>query len=150
GRSDYCRNSCRSFRHHHRYYWRYAHMNKPLAHINFGVAGRFKLITHKADAEGNPIKGTSRERTGWVKNLITNRGMDALGDAATDGHSFGRCCRVGSGNTAPAFTATQLVSPLATALAFSGTSGRALAASPRYIWKRTTFRFAAGVATGNI
>lgn len=123
--------------------------NDNVINICYGVSARFKLVTHKGDADGNPIPGTTVERTGWIKNLITDRGMNCLGDTGTYGF-FMRGCTVGTGSTTPAFTDTALTSRVANAIPTAGTQGRDLVATPNFIWCNKTYRFGTGVAAGNL
>lgn len=109
------------------------------------VAGRYRLQVIRPD-------GTVKRGTGWFKNLITNGGLDALGDNG----AFGRYCQVGSGNTAPSNTDSSLVSLIATtqtadaAVWGYSTDVGAAASSPYYQYQRLTYTFGTGVAAGNI
>lgn len=132
---------------------------KPNAHIKFGVAGRFSFEVTKADAEGNPIPGTTRKLAAFG-NLITDGGMDAIGSTSmSSADNNWNFVAVGSGTNAPANTDTALQTEVArTAALFNpgnpvGNSynyTRQVATSPRYwsIWKK--WRFATGAAAGNL
>ena len=122
----------------------------PLIELpRFGVSGRFVCVTHLVDQYGEVIPGTARlrgiaEENGGSPNLITNTGLDLIGT----GNDINTCV-AGTGSTAPANTDTALVaqiasttSPISTVTSYN--------VSPEYGQRATTWRFAAGVATGNI
>lgn len=116
-----------------------------LLEIPVGVAGRYKLVKHKADAEGDPIPGTEVVVADWFNNVITNQGLERMG--ANNGYFAN--CQVGSGNAAPAVTDTQLQTYMAgVAALLSSTSIQP--SSPYYASNILTYRFPAGTATGNI
>ncbi len=72
-------------------------MTDHTVNVHASFAGRFSLSIY------NPETGETRE-TGWFDNLITNTGLDHLGD--TDGmQGF---VRVGTSGTTPANTDTAL------------------------------------------
>lgn len=105
----------------------------------YGACGRFRLDAIRPD-------GSIRELAGWFNNLITNVGMDYMG-GSTDPLL---ACQVGTGNTAPAFTNTNLASYLAgTTTRTSDTKG-IQGTSPSYGWRTIIFQFAQGAAAGNI
>lgn len=122
--------------------------NLPIAELKVGLKGRYKLTAHKVDEDGNII--SSRTACDWFDNLITNAGLDAIGKVTTYVKILG--CVVGTGNTTPAFTDTQLASYLA------GTSTQQVAwaatnqvtTNPYYVSYTTTYRFATGAAAGNL
>jgi len=86
----------------------------------------------------------------WFPNLILDTGMDIVGYASSGVSFFNGYCRIGSGNTTPAVTDLALQSQLA----YTGTVQSILmgnSSSPLYYkWGRITYRFDAGVGTGNI
>ena len=108
---------------------------------NTGVAGKYKLIVHK----GNPEEPT--QVVDWFDNLITNQGLDSLGN--TDGGSRFYYCKVGSGSTTPAVTDVGLVNVLATRSSNANNRGFTTTA-PFYSWRRLTYVFTPGQATGNV
>lgn len=115
----------------------------------FGVNGRFVCHTHLVDQYGDVIPGTKRLRgmaevNGGSPNLITNTGLDLIG-VGSDINT----CVVGTGSTAPANTDTALVAQIGTTNSIT-TSVTSYNVSPEYGQRATTFRFAAGVATGNV
>ncbi len=116
--------------------------------LNFGLKGRFKLVAHKVDGDGNIV--STRELTPWFDNLITDFGLDYIGMTKSGNHING--CSVGSGNTPPANSDTALVTPVATTTTVSSNwNGIAYTtASPYYIEYKITFRFNTGTAAGNL
>ncbi len=109
--------------------------------LNAGAAaGRYRMQIVRPD-------GTVRHDTDWFDNLITNIGLNRFGTA-----SVGPYCRVGSGSTAPLVTDESLVAQIGATTAVSpvGSVAGAAASPPYHAWYRRTFRFAAGVAAGNI
>lgn len=120
--------------------------------LHASAAGRFKIEAFRADANGDEIEGSRRVAAPWFDNLIVNVGLDKLATANANPQNIISECRVGSGSTAPAFTDTALVSQVAvstTVVAGSLVSG-VQSTTPYFGWFRKTFRFAAGVATGNL
>jgi len=121
---------------------------KPNAEIKLRFRGRFKLEAFKQDDAGNEIPGTRKE-VGWFDNLITDTGLNNIG--LRPSQCF-RGCQVGSGSTAPNVTDTALVSRIGSSVdRFATSSGRNYT-DPlnRFLWFRRTYRFAPGVATGNV
>lgn len=113
--------------------------------IPHAVAGRFKIEAFKVDAQGDEIPGSRRLAADWFDNLIVNAGLDRMGSNS----DYLSTCIVGSGSAAPAVGDTQLQSRVASTTTInSDTNG--MVVSPRYGWKRKTFRFAAGAAAGNL
>lgn len=108
------------------------------------LQGRYKMEAHTLDEDGNIV--SSRVLADWFPNLITNQGMDFLGQ----GTNYENSCQVGTGSTAPAFTDTGLAVYLAgTSTTQSRTQVPGVA--PDYFASLViVFRFAAGVATGNL
>lgn len=102
------------------------------------IGGFFKLEAVKLD-------GTVRPLTGWFPNLITDVGLNRIGTG-----SYLNACHVGSNNTAPANNNTTLAGYIAGTTTIVATSIGAQATAPYYGWKRKTFRFGIGTATGNL
>jgi Pantothenate kinase, acetyl-CoA regulated len=113
----------------------------PSIEIKTELSGRYKFKISKPD-------GSVRLETDWMNNLITNRGLDQIG--GTDGDvSLLPVCAVGTSNTPPAFTDTQLVTYLASAGAISSTT-TFVEGTPAY-WRRVVvYRFSTGAAAGNL
>jgi len=130
----------------------YLPSQRPLAHIHmpsFGMKSFFLVHTHESDGKGGVIPGTMRlrgmaEEHGGSPNLITNTGLDLIGN----GYDINQCC-VGTGSTAPANTDTALVAQISSAGSFLS-SVLSYNLSPEYGQRSSIYRFAAGVAAGNI
>lgn len=69
-----------------------------------GIAGEVRCIVKRED-------GSTKEDTGFQKNLILNQGLDFFGGGK--GVDIFASCAIGSGNAVPAHTQTQLSSFLA-------------------------------------
>lgn len=123
--------------------------------VNIGMdiklRGRFKLQV--VDENGIITKEIP-----WFDNLITNQGLDQIGGYQpaynVGGHYLNITCSVGTNNTTPTDTDTQMGTFLAAAPALGGgVTGTALAynsgVTPYWssIW---TYTFSAGVATGTL
>lgn len=109
------------------------------------AAGFFKIEAVRPD-------GRRRILADWFPNLIVNGGLDMMmaASAETGAGTFATACQVGTGNTAPATTQTALASYLAgTSTQQSSVTGFS-AGSPYYGYARRVYRFAAGVAAGNL
>jgi len=108
-----------------------------------GVAGFYTLTKRKADT----LEVT--QQLGPFKNLITDLGLDQVGKGR-----FCTYCFVGSGSAAPATTDTQLQNYLAYTgtqqVGATGTLQRGDVSQGYWVQGSITFRFAAGVAAGNI
>ena len=102
-------------------------------------AGWFKLEAIRSD-------GTRRVLADWFPNLILNGGLDRMG-ANSD---YLNWCQVGSGSTAPVATQTALVNRIAGTNTIQADVNGAQASAPYYGWCRLTYRFAQGVAAGNL
>jgi hypothetical protein len=102
------------------------------------MAGRFKLTAIRPD-------GTERPLTGWFDNLILDSGLELLGTNNVLG-----ACVVGTSNAAVVATQTTLSGFLAANSTIEETNEGAQGSEPYFGWKTVRYRFAAGVATGNI
>lgn len=116
--------------------------------IPVGVQGFYKLTKHKADANGEPILGTAEE-IDWFPNIITDVGINGLAGA---GDAMFHISCVGTGNTVPAASDTNLVSQVGTR-AFNNGAGESSVkinnnVVPYYGALRRTWRYAVGTATG--
>ncbi len=109
------------------------------------VAGRFKIHALRLDVDGNEIPGTRRLAADWFDNLVVNAGLDRMGTAS----DYLSTCMVGSGSAAPDVGDTQLQARIASSTS-TQSDNNGMVVSPRYGWRRKTFRFAAGVAAGNL
>lgn len=110
---------------------------KPLA-ISCGLKGRYKLIVRRND-------GSVRLETDWFDNLITNQGLNRIGTGGIVTH-----CQAGSGSSTPLVTDTELQSFIGSTAIESATETGFSGSTPYYQWIRKTFRFDAGVASGNV
>lgn len=110
--------------------------------INNSVGARFKLVARKASTEE-----ITRE-TGWFKNIVLDTGLNQM----SVGTWIDRV-RVGSGNSTPVASQTQLDSTIASTTSLNGGSGtisKQTTTSPYYVTAKRTYRFLEGVAAGNI
>lgn len=111
---------------------------KPI--LDVGMSGEYRFTVLNKDRS---VKSVSP----WVKNLITDIGMDRIGS----GSSIGTYCRIGTGTTAPANADTQLVSQSAQTSALAGATSSANAGAPNYESTFTaTYEFALGAVVGNM
>lgn len=120
-------------------------MNEELLNISLGVAGKYKLVANKHNADGSVC--SSRDLTGWFDNLITNLGLNTIGNGSS-GYIFAYGA-VGTGNTAPANSDTQLQAQAAYTSNEVAITHGAASSSPYYRYVRVTYRFNPGEATGN-
>lgn len=102
-------------------------------------AGWFKIEATRPD-------GTRRVLADWFPNLILNGGLDRMGANG----DYLNWCQVGSGSTAPVATQTALVNRIAGTNTRQASVEGAQASAPYYGWFRRTYRFAQGVAAGNL
>lgn len=103
------------------------------------LQGFYKMEARKPDGRIRPL-------TGWFPNLITNGGLDQYAQTA-----FFNTCVVGTGNTAPAFTDTQLVTQVGSTTSTNFINSRsAQSTSPYFGSTQVQFNFPAGTATGNL
>ena len=110
---------------------------------NVGIGAVFKLIVRKADTD-EIVRETPE-----FHNLVLNTGLARM----AVGTWIDRCC-VGTGNSTPVVSQVALDSFLAStttvAAGASDTGGIQVTTAPFYWFGRRTWRFAVGVATGNI
>ena len=110
--------------------------------INNSVGARFKLVARKASTEE-----ITRE-TEWFKNIVLDTGLNQMSVG-----TWIDSVRVGSGNSTPVASQTQLDNTIAstnTLFGGSGTVSKQTTTSPYYVATKRTYRFAEGVAAGNI
>lgn len=109
------------------------------AHVEVGGEWKLQVL----DGRTRKVKRT----TGWMKNLITDIGLNRIGA----GQVIGPFCRVGTGTTAPANTDTALVSQSAQTSTTVGSPSTVNAGAPDYQTSYTvTFEFALGAVVGNM
>lgn len=102
------------------------------------VAGRFKLTAIRPD-------GSERQLTDWFDNLVVDAGLNRIGTAASGGWCF-----VGSGSTPPGNSDTAMQSIVASTNALQESLQGVQASAPYFGWTRRRYRFAVGVAAGNL
>lgn len=119
-------------------------MTSPIIPIKSECAGWYLIEAVKLDEEGKEL--SRRICADWFPNLITDQGLDRLG--ANNG--WGQFCQVGSGNTPPANTDTSLQTFVAASSVEQSASVSASGSSPYFCTANKTYRFNAGVATGNL
>jgi len=113
--------------------------------FRFLLEGRYTLVVTKPD-------GTSRVVADFP-NLITNGGLDRIGDVSTSNADIITHAQVGTGTTAPAFTDSSLTTFLAASNTPAPTLDNAqtvASTAPYYAQITLNKRFEAGVATGNL
>ncbi len=106
--------------------------------VKYQMQGRFKLEATKRD-------GSKRVVADWFDNLILNAGLDRIGTNQPINGAI-----VGTGNTAPSNTQTSLVAQIAYSSTLQGSVSYGADGTDNYAWMRRTYRFAEGVATGNL
>lgn len=116
-----------------------ARRRAPLIPLETALGGWFKLEAIRPD-------GRRRLLADWFPNLITNAGLEAIGNA---GGYLGEC-RVGSGNTTPNVADTALVAQIATSTTLHDSDLSAQPSAPYYGAVTNVYRFAAGDAAGNL
>jgi len=107
-----------------------------------GIGAVLKLVVRKADTD-EIVRETPE-----FHNLVLTTGLARM----ATGIWIDRCC-VGTGNSTPVTSQVALDSFLASTTATNGaadTGGIQVTAAPYYWFGRRTWRFAVGVATGNI
>ena len=116
-------------------------VRRPIA-ASPGYRGRYRI---EAVNQGD---GRRRVLADWFPNLITNGGLDMIGN----GQSYLTACAVGSGNTAPAVTDTALNTLVAstTSTIAGGSSSGVQSTAPYYGYVVNQYNFPAGTATGNL
>ena len=98
-----------------------------------GTCGRFNLIVRKAQT--NEIV----RETGWFDNLVLDQGLDAMAEGG-----WFASCKVGTGNSSPVATQTQLDAYKALSINVQTQTQGVSSVAPYYKWSRKTFRFKAG------
>lgn len=118
--------------------WLPRHKDIILPTLKAKIRGFYRMRAVRAD-------GSSRLLADWFPNLITNGGLDQF----AAGSQFA-VCAVGSGNTAPAVTNTQLVSLVGSTTTSAVISQTTQSSSPYMSAYEIQFQFAIGGATGNL
>lgn len=107
----------------------------------FKLGGEFRFTA---------LDGATRRvlrRTPWMRNLLTDGGMDRIGNSAGVIATY---CAIGTGNTPPAFADSQLVS-LSASTSNQVTSSSVNMGAPNYESRHSiTYEFALGAVNGNM
>jgi hypothetical protein len=90
--------------------------------------------------------GRVRRDTGWFPNIITDVGLNQIGTLST----YLSICRVGTGSATPTALDTSLGSQIASTSSVQSSVAAAQGSPPYYGSFTRTWRFAAGVAAGNL
>lgn len=119
-----------------------------IANIKMGIEGDYTLLIENTETG-------EKKKLGPFKNLITNSGMNALGENTTGWYAAFARCAVGSGNTPPNFSDTQLNSLVARspddlANRSSDSTWSNQGVSNRWSGFRVTYTFPVGAAAGNL
>jgi hypothetical protein len=117
-----------------------------LIELNTKCEGWFSLSAFKVDSEGSEITGSRRKLVPPFRNLITDAGLERMGDNS----DWMQWCQVGSGSTAPTVLDTGLVSRVAGTSTQQAFVTAAQNSEPYYLSSNKTYRFAEGVAAGNL
>lgn len=104
-----------------------------------GIAGFWKMEAVDAST------GRRRVLADWFPNLITDVGMDCLGQNVQR-----HFCVVGSGSATPSFSDSFLTTLVAETSSTTASTVGQTSSSPYYQWVRSTYRFAQGAAAGNL
>lgn len=108
------------------------------------VCGFFKFEAVKLDADGREI--SRRLLADWFPNLITDQGLNYFGNTS----GWLEYCQVGSGSNTPNALDTALQSRIAGTGTSAGVTTGVQSTAPYFSWRRGVYRFAEGVAAGNI
>lgn len=110
---------------------------------NIGFKGLFKIEAVKI-VDGKEV--SRRVLADWFPNLITDLGLNRIATYL----DYLAHCQVGSSNNAPANGDTALGNRIAGTSTAVSTATGTQSSTPYYSWIRKTYRFAEGVATGNL
>ena len=120
------------------------HPDDPIAG-SVGMSGHFTFELLKVDANGEVIEA-SRTKVAEFDNIILNAGLNRIGTAS----DWMNACQLGTGTATPLATDTGLASFLGGTTSVQASGEGAQGSAPFFGWHRRTYRFAAGVATGNL
>lgn len=109
------------------------------------MSGHFTIEKLKVAADGKVIEA-SRTKVAEFDNIVLDSGVNRIGTAA----DWLSACQLGTGTATPLATDTGLASFLGGTTSVQATVGGAQGSEPFFGWQRRTYRFAAGVATGNL
>lgn len=119
-------------------------MNLTIAE-SITLKGQYKLM--KKSASGELLAETD-----WIPNLITNAGLNsAFAASGIRIENLTDYCAVGSGNTAPSFSDTQLVAQLGSRTNTTTSANHGISGSPEYYgYAIRTFQFPLSGVIGNV
>lgn len=117
-----------------------------LLNIEQHVEGYFRIEKFKTSDSGDEIPGSRTVAADWFSNLILNQGLNQMATTST----YLAACQVGSGSTAPAEGQVALVSRIAGTITIPSSVDSVSPSAPYYCAVTRTYRFAEGVATGNL
>lgn len=112
--------------------------------IQHQVEGLIRLEAFHCDESGQEVR--RRVVADWFPNLVLDQGLNLLATSA----QYLAACQVGSGSTPPVPGQSALVSRVAGTTTLVNPSVSRASAPPYYVARRGTYRFAQGVAAGNI
>lgn len=136
---------------------RFLEPDRELVVPSYGLAGFYKF-----EAVGMDEYGQEKYRrivADWFPNLITDVGLNAIGTctslvqangAGSASTVPGAVCKVGAGTTPPTFGDTVMESYIATAGSLQASGVLSGGAPNYYTGVQNTYRFATGVAAGNL
>lgn len=117
-----------------------------LLNVEQQVQGYFRLEKFKTSDDGEEIPGSRTVEADWFPNLILDQGLNQMATTPT----YLAACQVGSGSTAPAEGQVALVSRVAGTTTVPSSVDAVSPSAPYYCAVTRTYRFAEGVATGNL
>ena len=109
------------------------------------MSGRFTIERLKVAADGEVIEA-SRTRLAEFDNIVLDSGLNRIGTAS----DWLNACQLGTGTATPLATDTGLASFLGGTTIIQASVNGAQGSEPFFGWRRITYRFNAGVATGNL
>ncbi len=116
----------------------------PLS-IHAEIAGFYKIEKLSVDPYGNAIEASREVVADWFPNIITDQGLNRIGT-----NQWNTACQVGSGTATPLVTDTGLQTFVAGTTGLQSAVSSAQGSSPYYGADTRRYRFAVGVAAGNL
>lgn len=117
------------------------------ANAKVGLAAYYQFEAFKVDEDGSEVPNSRRIVLPWFKNLITDLGMDYLGNAPSSRYNL-TYCRLGTGNAAAANGDQSLYAQVAATSTAGLGAASGLSVAGDYVYNRVSRRFAAGTASG--
>lgn len=114
-------------------------MQSPSPKLNLSLAGYYKIEATNAETNEKRLVAD------WFPNLITDSGLNEMGNRATTVY-----CMVGTNNTPPSVTDTALFGQIATTNSVIVQTPTTAASAPYYGAYTKTWRFTTGQAAGNL